>query len=156
MLNIVIAVALAFAGLAGTQYALGMLLRMKNVYVPLTAEIAQKVELPKKLYTKHKVDTVMSIIMLLLVPFLVYVYGGQVWHVCAYMIGAICSAVDLRGKCNRDDNTMRLYFYIYRSFLKNELALYEDPEYYPYMTYRRRSLIENALEAEEKKNQQEE
>ena len=146
-----IAIALTLAGIAGTQYALGMLLRMKNVYRPLTAEIAQKVNLPKKLYTKLTVDTVMSMIMLPFMPFLVYIYGGQLWHVGAYMLGAVCSILALRGKCDRNDKTMRLYFYLYRTLLENELALRDDPKYYPYMTYRRRSLIERALEVEENK-----
>ena len=154
MLTAWIAIALSLTGIIGTQYALGMLLRMKNVYRPLTKEMAQKAELPQKLYTKLRVDTVMSVIMLFLVPFLVYVYGGQLWHVGAYMIGAVASAIMLRGKCNRDDDTLRLYFYRYRQLLENILILRDDPEYNPYMTYRRRSMIERALDAEEKKNQQ--
>jgi hypothetical protein len=154
-MNAVIAIALTLAGIAGTQYALGMLLRMKNVYIPLTKEMAQKAELPKKLYSSLKVDTIMSIIMLFLIPFLVYIYGGQLWHVVAYLMGAVVSALMLRGKCNRDDSTLRLYFYRYRVFLQNILILRDDPAYNPYMTYRRRSLIERALDAEEQKKQQE-
>ena len=154
MKNALIAIALTLAGIAGTQYALGMLLRMKNVYRPLTTEMAQKAELPPTLYAKLKADTVMSIFMLLIMPVLVYAFGGELWHVGAYMLGALCSAWGLRGKCYRDDATMRLYFYRYRIYVENILILREDSEYTPYMTFRRRSLIERALEAEEEKNKQ--
>jgi hypothetical protein len=151
MMTAVIAIALTLAGIAGTQFALGMLLRMKNVYKPLTAEMAQKVELPPKLYAKLRVDTVMSAFMLVIMPVMVYGFGGEPWHVAAYMMGALGSAFGLRGKCRRDDSTMRLYFYIYRPYLANILALRDDPEYQPYMTFRRRSLIERAMDVEEEK-----
>jgi hypothetical protein len=154
MMNAVIAIALTLAGIAGTQYALGMLLRMKNVYQPLTAELAQKAELPPALYTKLRADTVMSIFMLLIMPVLVYSFGGEPWHVAAYMVGALCSAWGLRGKCRRDDATMRLYFYRYRPYLENIVVLREDAKYLPYITFRRRSLIERALEVEEEKNRE--
>ena len=155
-MDAIIAVGLTLMGIAGTQYALGILLRMKNVYMPLTAEIAQKAQLPKDLYTKLKVDKVMSIIMLPLMPFLVYCFGGQPWHVLAYILGAVCSVFSLLGKCGRDDKNTRLYFYLYRPYLKNISALYDDPAYHPYITYRHRSMIERALDEEEKRHRQEE
>lgn len=157
MLDGLIAFGLTLVGIFVSQYALALFLRLKRVFLPLTKEIRCKItnaEKLEKLDRKQKLDYVMSIVIFFLMPFLVLVFGNQWWLLAPYFVGVVIGAVMLRGKCNRDENNLYLYFYNYRYYVENELALRDDPVYSEYMLYRRRSLVLQALDAEEKKRQQ--
>lgn len=158
MLNGLIAFGLTLVGVFVSQYALAMFLRLRRVFIPLTEEIRPKIknaEKLEKLIKRQRFERTMSLITFFLMPFLVLVFANQWWTLAPYFVGAAAGALMLRGRCSPDENNRYLYFYNYRYYVENELALRDDPAYSEYMAYRRRSLIVQALDAEEKKYRQE-
>lgn len=145
---------LALVGLFVAQYAVGLLLRVKNVFRPLIAALETFTKLDQRLYSKLTADRVMPWLLIIFAPLAVLAFASY-WLLIPYAAGFLIGCLLLRGKTGPSQDNQTLFFYNYRIYVENNLAIRNHPSYGPLMQYKRRSLVEKTLEAEQRKHQQE-
>ncbi len=148
--EIITYIGLSFVGVFVAQYAMGLLLRIFKSYYPFLDELAKITHIDPKVKAKLKMDIAMLIGTMLFAPLAVMIFASY-QALIPYFIGFVFGSFLLKGKIALNEDNKRLFFYQYRRYFENDLILHKDEYYRPLLQYRRLSLIEKALKAEEEK-----